>query len=364
MSIVRKIRYGFSFIQRYQYRWILIIAISWTLINYIYWAYFSHSSEPGHGVYYTYSTEAAALRVTIVFMMSCLMGYLLMFGLRRAFRNLPLLLNIFLKTVALLLTALLMNFILHVSFAWFIQNLSLSDSLYNFFSESSSFAWLMEHSTGWVVLFFITQVFIESYEKYSPGVFWDILIGRYIRPKVEKRIVMFLDLKDSTPIAEKLDSPIYFSFMRDFIYYVSTALLEYDSRIYQYVGDEIVTSWQSSPRNAEKCIYALMLSERLIKKNSRYFLKRYGFIPEFKAGIHIGEVTVGEIGLIKKDIAISGDTMNTAARIRTACNDLSQKYLASKDFIDMMVSPPPLESLGDIELKGKSDSIALYVLKI
>ena len=54
---------------------------------------------------------------------------------------------------------------------------------------------------------------------------------------------MFIDLKDSTPIAEKLGHKDYFRFIRDFIYFISIALIEYNGRIYQYVGDEIVVSW-------------------------------------------------------------------------------------------------------------------------
>ena len=55
-----------------------------------------------------------------------------------------------------------------------------------------------------MIIFFITQLILIINEKYSPGVFMDILVGKYIQPKIETRIVMFMDLKDSTPIAEKL----------------------------------------------------------------------------------------------------------------------------------------------------------------
>ena len=98
--------------------------------------------------------------------------------------------------------------------------------------------------------------------------------------------------------------------------------------------------------------------------NSKYFVERYGVVPEFKAGIHVGEVTVGEIGIVKKDIAMSGDTMNTTARIRSTCTDLDRKYLASKDLLDGVEINWPLERLGLIELKGKADSIELFGLNI
>jgi adenylate cyclase len=79
----------------------------------------------------------------------------------------------------------------------------------------------------------------------------------------------------------------------------------------------------------------------------------------------VGEVTIGEIGIIKKDLVMSGDTMNTTARIRTACNDLNQKYIASKDFLERIsLKDWQAESLGPIELKGKNTSIELFALKI
>jgi adenylate cyclase len=217
-----------------------------------------------------------------------------------------------------------------------------------------------------MLLFVLTQLIIEVNEKYSPGVFMDIMLGRYLEPKVEKRIVMFLDLKDSTPIAEKLGHQQYFKFIREFIYQISNALIEYGGNIYQYVGDEIVVSWIFEPKNTRKCMDALIVARRNLQTKSESFRRKFdGTIPEFRVGIHLGDVTVGEIGVIKKDIAMSGDTMNTTARIRSACSELNQKFIVSKDFmenIDLKVWQS--ESLGVIELKGKEKGIELFSLKI
>jgi adenylate cyclase len=351
--------------RRYHFRWVLFIAISWTIMDVIWIRFFQFANNPNNEnpVQFT-SLEAMSLRGIIVFLMSGLMGYILIFKLRQAFRDASLLFSLLVKTSILLVASLVMNFLLHVTYSFFILHLTFIHGLSRFFGYASSITWLLHHSIGWIFLFLMTQLMIEFYEKYSPGVFWDILIGTYIRPKVQKRIIMFLDLKDSTPLAEKLQSEVYFSFIRDFIYYVSIALLEYDGRIYQYVGDEIVVSWMYTAENRANCIKALALSDRLIKRNSNYFKRRYGFIPEFKAGIHTGEVTVGEIGIIKKDIAMSGDIMNTTARIRTACTELNYNYIVSKDFLDGNENGLSTESLGPIELKGKSESIELFALKI
>ena len=47
---------------------------------------------------------------------------------------------------------------------------------------------------------------------------------------------------------------------------------------------------------------------------------QYGVVPEFKAGFHVGFATVGEIGVLKKIIAFSGDVLNTTSRIQSNCN--------------------------------------------
>jgi adenylate cyclase len=102
-----------------------------------------------------------------------------------------------------------------------------------------------------------------------------------------------------------------------------------------------------------------------LQKNSEQFRRIYGVIPEFRVGIHLGDVTVGEIGVVKKDIAMSGDTMNTTARIRSACSELNQKFIVSKDFRDNIdLEAWQTESLGKVELKGKGNGVELFSLKI
>jgi adenylate cyclase len=102
-----------------------------------------------------------------------------------------------------------------------------------------------------------------------------------------------------------------------------------------------------------------------VHKNSERFRRRYNMVPEFRVGIHIGDVTVGEIGIIKKDLAMSGDTMNTTARIRSACNELNQKFIVSKEFVEFSdLKEWQTESLGMVDLKGKATELELFSLKI
>ncbi len=54
---------------------------------------------------------------------------------------------------------------------------------------------------------------------------------------------MFMDLKSSTSIAEKLGHIKYSSFIRDSFMDINYQLGAFNARVYQYVGDEIVLIW-------------------------------------------------------------------------------------------------------------------------
>lgn len=347
-----------STIRRYRFKTITSIACLWTLIDITVVLVFN--SLPSHN-----KLGALLLRELVVFIASSIMSYLLIATLKRLFLNFNLLTALFIKTVILVAAAFLIDLMIDSLNSISIIGLPVKESFHHFYTEISDPHKLLQKILYWIILFVVTQLVLELNEKYSPGVFLDILLGKYVEPKIETRIVMFMDLKDSTPIAEKLGSQKHFRFIREFIYQVSNALIEYGGRIYQYVGDEIVVSWLYNKENTRKSIAALIQARRNLNRKTKEFQKKYGVQPDFRVGIHTGVVTVGEIGVIKKDLAMSGDTMNTAARIRTCCSELNQRYLASKDFIQhAALDETQIESLGMVELKGKTREIELFVLKI
>lgn len=356
MKLVR-INNLFSEVVKYRFRRVLYIAIFWTIIDLLVTVL---SNSKVNNILVT-----VAIRAILVFPFSLFMGYLFVFTLKNIFRNKPLLVNFLIKSLIILLAALVMNFLIQFVERKFIEGRSLSWVLNHFSEGKWDLKWFLRRTLYWIVLFVITQLYLEVNDKYSPGVFIDILRGKYLNPVIENRIVMFIDLKDSTTIAEKLGHQQYFLFIRDFICYVSTALIEYNGIIYQYVGDEVVVSWVDNKKNIKNCLNAVIESRKNIQKKSSTFKRIYGIIPEFRVGIHVGEVTVGEIGVIKKDLAMSGDTMNTTARIRSACNELNEKFIISKDFVDKSdLTNWQAETLGMVDLKGKTMDIELFTLKI
>lgn len=352
-------------LKRYYIKLLLIIAIIWAVYDYSRFISLTYSEALTDYPYSEISQPISTIKIIISLIGHGFMAYLLIFPLKNKLRKYPVWINFIVKTLVLCIcTALLALFYFYIIYL-FVYGKSLISTSQLFFYYSFKTNWLLTNITNPLLIYIITLLCLEINEKYSPGVFTDIFVGKYVNPKEENRIIMFIDLKNSTPIAEKLGHKKYFFFIRDFIHHISMALLEYDGLIYQYVGDEIVVSWIQNKTNNNKSIQSLLKARKLIEKDSIYYRNNYDTLPEFRVGIHVGIVTVGEIGIVKKDLAISGDAMNTAARIRSMSSELNQKFVVSADFVNSVgLKDWQVESLGSIELKGKGIPMELFALKI
>ena len=219
----------------------------------------------------------------------------------------------------------------------------------------------------WLLTVLATLIILLVNDKYGPGVFRDFLLGKYFRPKREERIFMFLDLRSSTSIAEKLGERRYFNFLRDIFEHATPGILDSKGEIYQYVGDEIVISWrtQEGADNAN-CLNCFFSIQQILRLKTPYYKDKYdGIVPEFKAGLHYGFVMAGEIGVVKRDIAFSGDVLNTAARIQQKCNELGVNILFSNYLLERLNLQPDIfepKKIGDMELRGKKGKVMLYTL--
>jgi len=215
----------------------------------------------------------------------------------------------------------------------------------------------------WLFIVIGTLIVLMVNDKYGPGIFPDYLKGRYFRPKNERRIFMFADIKNATGIAEELGEEKYFNFLKDFFRDIAPAIVQTYGEVYQYVGDEVVVSWKMKQGlkkgNAIRCFFEM---KAIIKRKRKRYLSKYGHLPEFKAGYHFGNVMVGEIGQIKREIVFSGDVLNTAARIVGQCNEYNVDILASEVFGNVAYQLPKKVKkvpMGDTEIRGKSEEIGL-----
>lgn len=228
--------------------------------------------------------------------------------------------------------------------------------------------WIQNKFFRTSLVYFLVALFVFSFlqiarDNFGKGIFAKMLLGVYKKPREVSRIFMFLDLTSSTSIAENLGNYKYSQFIQDAFIELNDVVSKHNATIYQYVGDEAVLEWSiKNGLNNNNCVEVFFKFKEQLTGKKDYFLKKYGFHPEFKASVHGGKVIFAEIGTIKKELAYHGDVINTTARIQSLCNQYQQPLLVSDTIWDEIKNKQQYDSQVyiDVFLKGKDETRTLF----
>lgn len=221
----------------------------------------------------------------------------------------------------------------------------------------------------WALMLYILVVqgifnFIEQMANMiGPRILLYIILGHYRQPKTEERIFMFLDLQGSTTVAERLGHEQFCRLIQDCFADLTQSALAHEVEIYQYVGDEAILTWNKAKGFKEaNCLRVFYDFNDTLTKRSSYYMKKYQYLPIFKAGVNMGKVAVAEIGTIKRNIAYLSDVLNTAARIESLCNEMGKSLLISEEVKVMLgeVSGYEMHLTNEIRLRGKNKLVKIY----
>jgi adenylate cyclase len=220
----------------------------------------------------------------------------------------------------------------------------------------------------WIILVVGGINFMLEIERIiGPGNIWRLFMGHYRRPQQEMRIFLFMDLKGSTTIAEKLGHHRYSELLQECYRDLTRVVMRYEAAIYQYVGDEVVISWpwmnQDNQKRASVYTFFDYQMALLLKKDE--YIERFGNAPEFRGGIDVGAVTAIEVGDVKREIVYHGDVLNTAARLLELCKTRNNKLVVSQAVGQAVEKEKEIYTnwQENVSLRGKRDPVAAYGLQ-
>jgi class 3 adenylate cyclase len=230
------------------------------------------------------------------------------------------------------------------------------------------------------VSFAMSFVIVGAYELtrlIGAKVLFNFLIGRYRRPILEERVLLFLDLAGSTSLAEEMGEVRVQDLLTRFFYDIDAAITRHGGEVHAYVGDEVIVTWRvkgswrvkrSWRMKGEKpqsryldCFFAI---QDRIAASAEQYRAEFGLVPDFRAGMHAGSVVVSECGNSHREIAYFGDTMNVAARLQGLCKERDRDLLVSGDLLRLSNPAPDLviEALGPTLLRGRAAPIEVFAV--
>ncbi|HTF20005.1 MAG TPA: adenylate/guanylate cyclase domain-containing protein [Chryseolinea sp.] len=289
-------------------------------------------------------------------------GSFLVFVINEKYNDKPFVVTVLTTTAVYL--AVIAVIILAITGITFFRNLGthigVSDSLNvvgRFLTDDAR----VKNIVTWYFVVAVTQVIFQVSKRFGEGNLIRIMKGEYNVARHERKIFMFLDLDNSTSLAEQLGDERYHHMLRDFFADISDEIVNNQGRIYQYVGDEVVVEWDLRDTGPnDQCVKTFFdIKEKIARQRDKY-LNRYGMVPSFKAGLHYGRVVAGDVGTVKREITYSGDVLNTAARIMSMCSRLNTDLLVSSDLASLLgTTRYAVHTLGAFALKGKEKEITL-----
>ncbi|MCJ2096072.1 adenylate/guanylate cyclase domain-containing protein [Methylobacterium sp. J-072] len=201
----------------------------------------------------------------------------------------------------------------------------------------------------------------------GPGVFANLLIGRYHRPISEERIFLFLDVTGSTRFADRHGDRAAQAYLGQVFNALALPVSRSRGAIDDYIGDMALVTWtiERGIRDAA-CLRCVFDFAARLAEESEAWTQRFGQVPEFRAALHCGPVVTAEVGLERHKIAYFGDVVNTTARLESLSKSLGVHVLVSADLLDRIGPLPPdlvTEDLGAHALRGRDAPLAVAAIR-
>jgi len=193
-----------------------------------------------------------------------------------------------------------------------------------------------------------------------------VLAGQIKRGDAEDihAVIWFCDLRDSTALADSMSRREFLGLLNEYFECVLGPVLERRGEVLRFIGDAalaifpIVEGPNGGARQA--CAQALEAAREALARMNKLNKNRPRPL-RFGIGLHLGELTYGNIGTPARiEFTVVGAAANEAARIEALCKELEVDLVVSERVARAL--PGPWSSLGSHTLRGVGDKMELFTL--
>jgi class 3 adenylate cyclase len=189
-----------------------------------------------------------------------------------------------------------------------------------------------------------------------------LMIGTYHRPVIEQKVLIFIDINNSTGLADQLGALQIKSLVGKFLFDISKPITDHGGEIYLYKGDGLIAIWDwEEAVRADKLLSAIDAVFAAVRRERPSYMAQFGVVPAYRIGVHGGDVVVSEQGDIKRSIGIYGSTINLASRMEEAAKLHGVACAISGDVARALSGAGGrLHQIGSDKIQGISAEIPIY----
>ena len=203
--------------------------------------------------------------------------------------------------------------------------------------------------------------------------------GGRLEPQTMTVTVLFSDLANFTPVAERLSPVELMDWLNNYMETMAGLVIEHGGVVDDYYGDAIKANFgvpvprttadevRQDAANAMRCALAM---RREMEQLNESWSAEHAPRVKMRMGIATGTVVAGCLGSAQRmKYTTIGDVVNTAARLESYGKEIPERFL--DPYCQVMVAASTaeqpdggfnLEPVGTLQLKGKSQGVEVFAL--
>ncbi len=214
---------------------------------------------------------------------------------------------------------------------------------------------------------------LGTFEKFVPRQFTQRVAGEGMQNVEDMEIgkaftdnvsVMFVDIRDFTPLSEALEPQEVLDFLNDYFKHLGEPVHRHRGFVDKYIGDGIMALFDSP--GADQAQDALRAAIDMQRASAAYNAARaeQGLAPvNVGIGVHTGPVIIGTVGMASRmDLTVLGETVNVAARVEQLNKVFGTSVLVTQQVLDLLggASEFSWREVDCIRLKGRETPVSVF----
>jgi adenylate cyclase len=212
-----------------------------------------------------------------------------------------------------------------------------------------------------VVLSNFQRYFAPNLAEEIMGQEGEVQLGGAKRPVV----VFFSDIRGFTSMSETMVPDEIARLLTEYFTEMVEIVFKHGGTLDKFMGDAIMALWGapiSHDDDADRAMQAAVEMQQILAELNAKWKDDGRQQVNIGIGINFGEVFAGNIGSQQRlEYTVIGDAVNVASRLCSKAK--GGDILVSEPFMAALRSPPELEALEPLDLKGKAKAVPVYRVK-
>jgi class 3 adenylate cyclase len=207
----------------------------------------------------------------------------------------------------------------------------------------------------------------QAFARFAPArVVEDIAQGVSSRSEKKEVTVLFVDLQDFTPLAERLDPVVLVRILNGFLERMSSAVTAHRGHVAKFLGDGMLALFgalEANPWQTHDAIQAALAMRAALADYNRTLAEEGRPTLAMGIGIHRGPVVAGVMGSAElAEYGVIGSTVNLASRVQDLTRTHGVDVLVTEAVRTALDPRVRLRQMPAVDVKGVSGALPTFAV--